>query len=150
MSALRRAAVCLCLGCALALAATGADANASPSPMVDKINKVRDAYGLPRMRYSRSLSRSSARFANHLAETQVFAHASRIRASNRFSQLGEILALMAGWEVRRSLTMAYWLRSWSHRAVLLNPSFRYVGAARAPGYFAGSPTLFWTVQFGRR
>lgn len=149
MPASRPVAAIVAVALTLLLAPAAANARKSPSPMIDKINEVREAHGLAPMRYSRSLSRSSARFAHHLADTQRFAHSSRIKASGRFSQLGEILALMRGWEVQRSATLAYWLQSWSHRAVILNPAFRYVGAARAPGYYAGSPTLFWTVQFGR-
>lgn len=148
MPALRPIAATLAVALTLLLAPVTAHAR-SPSPMVDKINKVRRAHGLAPMRYSRSLSRSSSRFVHHLASTQRFAHSSSIRASNRFSQLGEVLALMRGWEVRRALTLAYWLQSWSHRAVIMNPGFRYVGAARARGHYAGSPMLFWTVQFGR-
>lgn len=148
MPALRRVAAILGVVLAVLLAPAASKAR-NPSPMVTKINKVRVAHGLAPMRYSRSLSRSSSRFVHYLARTQRFAHSSSIRASGRFSQLGEVLALMRGWEVRRTLTLVYWLQSWSHRAVILNPSFRYVGAARARGHYAGSPMLFWTVQFGR-
>ncbi len=101
------------------------------------------------MRYSRSLSRSSARYARYLAQTQQFAHAARIMASPRFSQNAEVLALLRGWEVQRNVALAYWLQSWSHRAVLLSPVYRYVGAARVRGYFGGSEAMFWTMQTGR-
>lgn len=148
MPALRRVAAILAVASTLVFASAVAEAR-NPSPMVTKINDVRKAYGLSPMRYSRSLSRSSSRFVHYLARTQQFAHSSRILASGRFSQLGEVLALTRGWQVRRTLALAYWLQSWSHRAVILNPSFRYIGAARAGGHFAGSPMLFWTVQVGR-
>lgn len=149
MSALRRAAVCLCLGCALALAATGADANASPSPMVDKINQVRRTHGLGALHYSPRLARSSSRLARHLLRTDRFAHGSRIIASGRFSSLGEILALTRGWKLRRKRTLGAWLRSSSHRAVVLSSSFSSIGAARVRGYFAGGRAVVWTIQFGR-
>lgn len=149
MSALRPIAAIVAVACTLLLAPAAAQARKSPSPMVDKINRARLANGIRPMRYSSSLSGSSSRFARHLAASQRFAHSSRIRASGRFSRLGEILALMRGWDVQRDLTLAYWLNSPSHRAVLLSPAFRYVGAARTSGYFAGSPVMFWAVQFGR-
>ena len=149
MSALRRAALCLGLGGALALAATGSDANASPSPMVDKINAVRRTHGLSALRYSPSLSRSSSRFTRHLVRTGRFAHGARIMASGRFSSLGEILALTRGWKLRRKRTLSYWLRSSSHRAVLLSSSFRYIGAARVRGFFGGGRAVVWTIQFAR-
>jgi len=149
MSAHRPAAAILAVALTLMLAPAAVEARKSPSPMVDKINATREAHGLAPMRYSTTLSRSSSRFARYLARTQQFRHGSRISASSRFSVLGEILALMRGWEIRRSLTLAYWLRSWSHRMVVLNGTYRYVGAARVRGYYAGSPMMFWTVQFGR-
>ena len=149
MPALRPVAAMPAVACALLPASAAGEVRKSPSPMVDRINEVRRGHGLRPARYSRSLSGSSARFARRLARTQRFTHASRIGASGRFSSLGEVLALMRGWEVRRADTLAYWLRSPSHRAVLLSPAFRYVGAARVRGHFGGTPTMFWTVQLGR-
>jgi uncharacterized protein YkwD len=149
MSARRPVAAILAVACAFLLAPAAAAARKSPSPLVDEINEVRRAHGVRPARYSRSLSGSSSRFSRYLARTQRFAHGSRILASGRFSQLGEILALTGGWNVRRSRTIGYWLSSASHRAVLLGRAYRYVGAARVPGRFGGRPALYWTVQFGR-
>jgi uncharacterized protein YkwD len=149
MLARRHVAAILAVAFAMLFAPPAGAASKSPSPMVDKINEVRRAHGLRPARYSRSLSGSSAWFARQLARTQRFTHGARIGGSSRFSTLGEVLALMHGWKIRRSRTLAYWLTSPSHRAVLLSPAFRYVGAARARGYFFGSRTMFWTVQLGR-
>lgn len=149
MSARRHVAALFVVALPMLWAPAAGAARKSPSPMVDKINAVRKAHGIRPARYSRSLSGSSAQFARHLASTQRFAHRSRITANNRFSRLGEVLALMRGWKLRRSQTLAYWLGSPSHRAVLLSPVFRYVGAARVRGTFGGSRTIFWTVQLGR-
>ena len=150
MPARRHAAVILAVTIATLLAPASVAARTSPSPMVDKINKVRKDHGLRPARYSRSLSASSSDFARYMAATQQFAHGSRIMASNRFSSLGEVLALSRGWKVRRKRTLRRWLRSPSHRSVILSRSFYYVGAARVNGYFGGLPVVFWTVQFGRR
>lgn len=149
MSALRPVAAIVAVAFTLLLSPVAAQAGKSPSPMVNKINKVRTGYGLRPMHYSRSLSGSSSRFARHLARTRQFAHGSHISASARFSRLGEVLALMRGWQVQRALTLAYWLQSPAHRAVMLSPGFRYVGAARARAHFGGNRVLVWTVQFGR-
>jgi uncharacterized protein YkwD len=132
----------------LCLPAAG-QARRSPSPMIEEINRARAKHGVRRVRYSRSLSRSSRRYARHLARTHQFTHASRIVASRRFSRLGEILALMRGHTPRRRGTVRRWLSSSSHRAVLLSPEFRYVGAGRAHAHFNGRPSTVWTVQFGR-
>lgn len=149
MSARRAVAVILAIACTSLSSPTAGEARKSPSPMVDKINRVREANGVRPARYSRSLSGSSSRFAGYLARTHQFAHGSRIMASGRFARLGEVLALTRGWEVRRSQTLRHWLSSPGHRAVLLSPAFSYVGAARVRGRFAGRPALFWAVQFGR-
>ena len=149
MSALRPTAACLVLACSLAVSAASSDVRASPSPLVDKINHVRGAQGIRPLRYSPSLARSSSSFARYVLRTDRFAHAARIVASGRFSMLGEVLALTRGWKLARSRTLGYWLRSASHRAVVLSSSFRYVGAARARGRFGGRRAIVWTVQFGR-
>ena len=148
MSALRRAAACLALACSLVLSASPPGARASPSPMVGKINDVRRAHGVHALRHSPSLARSSSRFARHLRRTGRFAHAAPIRASGRFSRLGEILALSGGWNLRPSRPLGNWLGSASHRAVLLGRSFRYVGVAALRGRFGGRRAVVWTVRFG--
>jgi uncharacterized protein YkwD len=150
MSALRRAAACLVLACSLVLPATSAEGRASASPMVERINDVRRAHGLRALRSSPSLARSSSRFARHLLRTDRFAHAARIRASGRFSRLGEILALTGGWNLQTRRPLGRWLGSASHRAVLLGRSFRYVGAAAVRGRFGGRRAVVWTVRFGGR
>ena len=69
MPALRPVAAMLAAASVSAFAPVSAQARTSPSPMVDKINHVRQAYGVPPVRYSRSLSGSSSRFARYLART---------------------------------------------------------------------------------
>lgn len=148
MSALRPIAAILAVACTFLLAPAAGQARKPATPLVDKINEVRKAYGIPPVRFSRSLSRSSSRFARYLARNQQFAHGSPIRASRRFSGLGEILALSTG-RVRRSEILSLWLQSPSHRAVILGSAFRYVGAGRAWGQYGEVPALVWTVHFGR-
>ena len=149
MLALRAAAVALATTCALAFGATSAGARPSPSPMVDQINQIRMWYGLHSLRYSPTLSRSSSRYVRYLMRTNQFAHTSRIRASSRFSKLGEVLAVTPSWEINRTRTLVYWLWSPSHRAVLLSRSFRHIGTARVHGYLAGRQAVLWAVQVGQ-
>ena len=149
MTAFRPVAACVAMACILFLSAAGGQAEASPSPMVDRINEVRRAHGLHALRYSSSLSRSSGRYARLLARTQRFQHAPRIRASHRFRRLGEILARMPGAIVRRAETIDSWLASPGHRAVLLDPSFKYVGGGRALSGRGAAAAVVWAVQFGR-
>jgi uncharacterized protein YkwD len=123
---------------------------ASPPPMVRKLNRVRRRNGLRRLRYSASLARSSARFANHLMRTDRFGHAPRIRANPSFRWLGEVLAMHRGWRPRTSSTIRGWMHSPTHRHVLLSRSFRSVGVARAAGHFGGRRATIWVMQVGRR
>ena len=119
------------------------------SPMITKVNKVRNAHGLPALRESRSLARSSRRYAGHLMRTDRFGHAYRIHAKG-FKHLGEALALRSGWRPGRSATIRGWLRSPAHRALLLSRSFRQVGAGASRGRFGGRKATIWVLHLGRR
>ena len=146
MSALRSVAAMMAVACTLLLAPAAGQARKPPSLLVSKINEVREAHGVRPARHSRSLSKSSSAFARYLARTHQFGHSSRIRASNRFSKLGELLALTPR-RVRKRRMLNLWLQSPSHRAVLLDPAFRYVGVGR--GRYGGARAVVWTVHFGR-
>jgi uncharacterized protein YkwD len=140
--------------CALVAAAVPPAGQAAGAPeeqeMVDALNAVRGRHGLPALQTSASLERSSFFFAERLMRTDVFAHAKRIQASNRFRQLGEVLAWMSGWRLRRTLAVNMWLRSPPHRALILSRRFRYAGAGRSRGMLGGAPATIWVVQLGSR
>lgn len=141
---------CLCVAGVLALGMPAESCLASPSPMVDMINTVRAQHGLKKLRYSRSLSRSSGRYARYMVSRQHFSHASRIKASSRFSKLGEILARTPGPVPNWWQTLYEWLASPSHRAVLLSRRFSLIGAGRARNWAYGDQAaVVWAVQFGR-
>ena len=148
MSGMRRVSACS-VAVALALGpSASADAAAPPSRMVEKINQVRERHGLHALRYSPSLGVSSSRYARHLIATDRFAHASRISASPRFSRVGEVLSLVSGWRSGMSATVRGWLRSATHRAVILNRRFGHVGVGAARGKFRGRRATIWVAQVG--
>jgi uncharacterized protein YkwD len=148
---LRGMTTCLLVVCILLVGPPGERALASPSRMVDKINTVRAQHGLKALSYSRSLSRSSGRYARYMVSRQNFSHAPRIRASSRFSRLGEILAWTPGPVPNWEQTLSEWLASPSHRAVLLSRKFSVIGAGRAHNPADGDEAaVVWAVQFGRR
>jgi len=126
------ALVCL-LGSPTVLPAPSAEASAaSPDAIVKRINSVRRARHLPIVRTSPSLRRSARRYASDMVRGGYFAHLRRIRASGRFNYLGEVLARAsrpptAAWTVRA------WMRSPTHRAVLTNRRYRWVGIGRRGG-----------------
>jgi uncharacterized protein YkwD len=118
--------------------------------MLSKINSYRAQHGLPRVRKSKSLTRSAERYSWKQLRNGYFGHSSRIQASSKYRRLGEILAWSQGTSARVSSTFRMWLNSAGHKAVIVDRNFRYVGAGRASGRFKGGKATIWTVQFGSR
>jgi uncharacterized protein YkwD len=75
-------------------------------------------------------------------------HARRIQASRRFRRLGEVIGIHNGWRPKRSRIVGSWLRSPSHRFVLLNPTLRYIGVGKSRGRFGRGRATIWVVQLG--
>jgi uncharacterized protein YkwD len=138
--------------CAFVLGAVPPAGQAVAAPeeqeMVDALNAARARHDLPALKASPSLERSSFSFAERLMRTDVFAHAERIQARDRFRRLGEVLAWTAGWRLRRAVTVNMWLRSPAHRALILSRHFRYAGAGRSRGILGGGLATIWVVQLG--
>jgi len=145
MSNARFTVLCICMTCLGSVGVPEAQA-ASPQPMVRKVNQVRVWHGLPKLRYSPRLARSANGWGSHLISTDRFRHTG-IRASARFRHVGEILAYHRGWRLKRSGTVRRWLASPGHRAAILSPTFRYVGAGRSRGYLGRRRATMWVVQF---
>ena len=134
----------------LALPAVPAQAKTSNSrSLVNAINFVRVTNGVKPLRVNRSLSRSSKRYSNRMMRTGYFGHASRIQASRRFRRLGEVLEWRRGHKPGVRATVRDWMRSPGHRAVILSPSFRYIGAGLSRGKFRGRRASIWVAQLGR-
>jgi uncharacterized protein YkwD len=127
-----------------------AEATRSSDAVVKWINKARASRGLPRLRRSRTLSGSAFRYAGWMMSHDRFGHSRRIRASRRFSRLGEALAYNAGWRLRARRMVRQLLRSPPHRTLLLSRSFRYVGAGHSRGRFGLGRATVWVVHLGAR
>jgi uncharacterized protein YkwD len=80
----------------------------------------------------------------------VLAHRSRVSASGHFSRLGEALAMHGGRGLGVGSVVRMWLRSPTHRAVILTRSMNLVGAGASQGRFHGRRATIWVVQAGRR
>lgn len=126
--------------------ATGAPPDPSDR-MIAKFNQVRAKHGLSALREAPKLTRSSRGYARHLIRTGRFGHGSSWRQTG-FRRSGEILALRRGWSRKPSPALHQWLGSGGHRALILDPAFRYVGVAPARGYFRGPRTTIWVAHFG--
>jgi uncharacterized protein YkwD len=132
----------------VAFAPAAAAAPEDPSErMVEAINEVRADHGLRPLREAPVLDRSAGGWARRIIRTDSFSHGSSYSRTG-FRQSGEILAYNHGWQLRTGAPIRLWLRSPSHRSLLLSPAFRYAGAGPARGSFGGAPTTIWVVHFG--
>lgn len=134
--------------------------------MVKAINKVRRAHHLHTVRESKKLRHAASNHSRDMMRNNYFAHTSprgstlnhRVVASGfaRGSwQAGETLAWGSGSYATIKHTIKAWMHSPEHRAILLDPSWRYVGAARAKAksnhsYQGSKGASVWTADFGVR
>ena len=146
-----------------------AQAKAVPlhTQMVKAINKVRRAHHLHKVRESKKLRRAASRHSRDMMKNDYFAHTSprgstlntRVVASGfpggQSWQAGETLAWGSGSKASIKHTIKAWMHSREHRAILLDPSWRSVGAARAKAsskhsYQGSKGASVWTADFGAR
>jgi uncharacterized protein YkwD len=148
---LRRIAALIAVSVAVGVALPAAPATAaSPEAvMFNKINKIRRAHGLARMRPSLSLFYSARRYARRMIRSDYFGHQARIPLTRRFRRAGETLAWHSGWRLSPRRTVWQWMGSPSHRAVLLSSSYNRLGVGRARGNYAGRPATMWVAHVAR-
>jgi uncharacterized protein YkwD len=131
--------------------------------MLHRINVVRALYGLAPVRGSSTLHVAAIRHSDDMLSRDYFAHTSpsgstiydRIVATGYVNGYawagGETLAWGTGTLGGVRATVRAWLHSPEHRAILLSPTYRAIGAARACGRFMGhSGACVWTVDWVRR
>jgi uncharacterized protein YkwD len=144
-------ALCAVLACGAVLAVPApAAADGNQQRMLHVLNAVRAHHGLARFHGSASLHRSASAYARWMLRADYFGHLSRIRASGRFSRLGEAIAWHSGRRARVSSTVRRLMQSPPHRALILHPGFRWVGAGMARGRLAGRRATTWVLHFGGR
>ncbi len=132
---------------AAVLAVAPARAAASPGQdMVNAINGVRSAHHLRLLVPSPSLDRSSYGYARYLIESDRFGHAGSIPGGFRLA--GEILEHHPGRLAFVQRTVGEWMRSPAHRAIILDPRFRYVGVGLTSGSWLARRTSMWVGRFG--
>lgn len=144
---------------ALVLAApagsTALRASATERALLDEVNRVRSAHGLPALRSDGRLARAARSHTRAMLVRKTFAHgntASRLRRFGvRGRLVGENLAWGAGTYSSPAAIVRMWLGSPSHRANLLRRGFRRIGLAAAVGPFAGySNATVVTADFAGR
>jgi uncharacterized protein YkwD len=109
-----------------------------------------------RLRRPASLGRGATLKGRKVAACRQFSHSpcgihpgsSTLAAGYRYSRLGENLYLGTWGRVSPRDAVAAWLRSPAHRANLLRPGFRHLGAAlvRAHSLRAGGDSAVWVTQ----
>jgi len=127
------------------------------------LNAVRAAHGERPLLLDRRLVRAARRHSREMVLRRYFAHESRdgARFSARIAAtgwmprhrrwyVGETLAWGRGTSAEPSLIVAAWLRSPSHRRVVLDPRYRQVGIGIVRGTpLAADPAgLTYTADFG--
>ena len=150
MTRARMLAVAAVLIVSLLVPAAPAAAESPVGKMIRKANTYRAHRGLPPLRVSRSLNHSSHRYASSMMRSGYFGHSRRIQASRRFRRLGEIIAMSRGRRARVNAAFNAWRHSPGHNAILLDGSFRWVGAGYTKGRFRGRSTTMWVMHFGRK
>jgi uncharacterized protein YkwD len=131
--------------------------------LLDRINVVRAAHGLPRVYPSGPLRAAAQRHSLDMLRRNYFAHTSptgstlydRIVGSgfvNGYTWLGgETLAWGTGTLAGARATVHAWMLSPEHRAILLSSTYHWVGISRECGRYHGySSACVWTADWVKR
>ena len=142
-------------------------ASASQAPprklLVKRINHVRARHGLKPVAASRVVHRAAIRHSDDMMGRDYFSHTSPTGSTmvDRILKTGYVAGyswaagetLAWGWGTKKGAraTVRAWMHSPEHRAILLSPKYRVVGAARACGNFLGySGACVWTADWVAR
>jgi uncharacterized protein YkwD len=120
----------------------------STRPFVDAINEARQEAGVQSLRLSHRLRRSSAEQGEWMLDRGYFGHRPSIRMTRRFRLRGEVLARSSEDHPSPASIVRDWLSSRSHRAVLLDARFRFVGVGITSGWLGDQHTTLVTGHFG--
>lgn len=157
----------VCAGlCAVAAAPARAYNRAAVEATVLRlINRQRTSRGLHAVRIQTKLDAAAFAHSRQMVSRDYFSHyspggatfAQRLcaggytRTGCRTWAVGEVIGWGAGVAGTAQAIVKAWMRSSSHRAVILDRRWRDVGVGCAWGTFCGIPgTLMCTVDFGRR
>jgi uncharacterized protein YkwD len=142
--------------------------DAIEAAVVREINRVRVARGRPPVRVAPSLRTAARRHTHAMLTHGFFRHESldgtrfSVRIKHHYTDrgwaswsVGEALLASTGSSVEASVVVAAWLRSASHRDIILSPGWRDTGigalyASAAPHEFDSAETVIVTADFGLR
>lgn len=116
--------------------------------MIEKVNETRRASGLAELRASEDLTGSARNYARYMLRNDYFGHLASIRAGGSFRFLGETLAWHSGCRPRVAATFSRWMASPPHRAVLMSPTYRFIGTGPVNGRYGRGRATAWVAQLG--
>lgn len=171
-SALRRvkvvlvtATVALVLLVFSAAPALAFDRQANEKTMLRLINKARTSRGLTAVRSYDALRKAARAHSTDMLRRDYFAHSSLsgLTAGARARRAGYTLSGWSQWSVGEVIAWGAgplgspeaifkaWMKSRSHRTIILGRRWRDVGVGCSRGTFKGTGGVcMWTVDFGRR
>jgi uncharacterized protein YkwD len=156
------AVACAAVLLASAVASTTAAAGTIPprKQLLHAINDIRAAYGVGSLHGVSALRWVALSHSEDMVRRDYFAHTSptgstlayRIQRSGFVSsyswRAGETLAWGTGAHASARATAEAWLKSSVHRAIMLSPTYRWVGIGRQCGRYRGyTDACFWTADF---
>ena len=116
--------------------------------MIQKVNEARRASGLSALQTSDELTGSARNYARYMLKNDYFGHLSSIHAGGNFLITGETLEWHSGWRPRVAFAFSRWMGSPSHRAILMSPTFRFIGAGHVRGRWASRKATAWVAHLG--
>jgi uncharacterized protein YkwD len=142
------------LATSVALIAVSAPASAAADipresvAMIQKVNEARATRGLPQLQASQVLTDSARDYARYMLKSDYFGHLATINAGGNFLLTGETLEWHSGWRPQVALAFSQWMGSPSHYAILMSPSFRFVGTGRVRGRWGTRKATAWVAHLG--
>ena len=121
--------------------------------LVAAINSVRALHLLPKLSVDFRLARAARFHSLDMLRYDYFAHGDLAGRMTRFHVRGRLFEENLAWSsgvMSANVTVADWLASPAHRAILLDPSLRRIGVATPVGAFRGlSTATLVTADFAR-
>jgi uncharacterized protein YkwD len=144
----RTFAVLLAVVAVSAPASAVADIPPESAAMIQKVNEARRASGLAALQASQPLTDSARNYARYMLKRDYFGHLASIHAGGNFLITGETLEWHSGWRPRVGFAFSRWMGSPSHHAILMSPSFRYIGTGRIRGRWGTRKATAWVAHLG--
>jgi uncharacterized protein YkwD len=119
------------------------DSTSRDKALIAAINSARTLRLVPRLHVDRRLSRAARSHSLDMLSRHYFDHGNLGARLARFRVRGRVFAENLDYSsniISAQATVADWLASPTHRAIMLDPSLSRVGVAAPVGAFGDSPT----------